>query len=323
MKTILKKENGEIIEIIRTKQVSDTPYLSEEEKCFIDILKEEKPNIKKEKLKEIINTAHYIVRRISYADKFNKNIKTLFYTLSMIQTEKDLDNFINYIIKVYKDTIKEPYQKYFKISKDKSNISNIKALLMEHKQLITSVVIKKLIKTYITSILLSLEIDQISTLQNFKNESAYIDEILNFLNIDLDEASIYNGIKNMTEKILHDTIDEIYDRKQIHLCWALCENATPSHCEKIFDKTKKNISQYDFIIEGYQTFKESGQINKFVVTKCSNYKKMKHKKTNLTIRQLNEIKDNLATIYYDTITPEEAYQIAYEQNKRNSLKLSK
>ena len=56
-----------------------------------------------------------------------------------------------------------------------------------------------------------------------------------------------------------------YKSKKAHLCFA-CLNGYPSKCEKVADYRKKNLDDYSFIEEGYQTFNTEN--NLFIVLKC-------------------------------------------------------
>lgn len=59
----------------------------------------------------------------------------------------------------------------------------------------------------------------------------------------------------------------------IHKC-SNCADLSPLTCEKA-EYVKKNISDYDFITDGYQIFSVSGDseyLEKFIILKCKNYR---------------------------------------------------
>ena len=103
------------------------------------------------------------------------------------------------------------------------------------------------------------------------------------------------------------------DDPRIHLCWENCANAIAGACEKVTEREKKNIADYDFITDGYQIIDEKGEIDAFLVTKCNNYVKVEqNKKTKEEIERLKKLKESLRTEYFDTETVEEAYLLQNE-----------
>lgn len=97
----------------------------------------------------------------------------------------------------------------------------------------------------------------------------------------------------------------------VHLCWNECANATPLKCKKIYDKKKQTIDNYEFITDGFQIIKGNNKVDRFHVSGCNYYEKEpeKEKLTADLIQYYNDIKRNIAMLYYDTDTVEEADEL--------------
>ena len=111
--------------------------------------------------------------------------------------------------------------------------------------------------------------------------------------------------------------------KDCHLCMK-CVNGYPSMCPKVADKYKKTIGDYDFITSGCQSFDDNGKSDILIVEKCNNYVPIKET-TNTKKGKLahyKKLKRNLAALYFDTETPEEAYLFQAELVERGHLKLN-
>ena len=100
-----------------------------------------------------------------------------------------------------------------------------------------------------------------------------------------------------------------------HLCWNACANATPSKCKKVHDEVKQNIDEYDFITDGFQILDENNEIDRFHVSGCSNYEKEPRKKplTADKVLYYNNMKRNIAMLYYDADSAEAAEEIQRQQ----------
>lgn len=116
------------------------------------------------------------------------------------------------------------------------------------------------------------------------------------------------------------TINEIQN-KNCHLC-GYCHNAQPSMCAKVADVHKKNIKDYDFITEGYQTFDESGKCDTFVVEKCENFVPMSNDNKK-KVKAFKRLKGQIACGYFQTSTPDEAYLLQVELFERGHLDINK
>ena len=123
-----------------------------------------------------------------------------------------------------------------------------------------------------------------------------------------------------------DHVEPAYDKskcKNPHLC-AKCHNAEPNMCSKIADEHKKDLIDYDFITEGYQTFDESGESDVLVVEKCKNFVPMKnYGKPKKQLAAYKKLKGQLACGYFDVATPDEAYLLQVELFERGHLNINK
>ena len=108
-----------------------------------------------------------------------------------------------------------------------------------------------------------------------------INNILNELNININDKYSY-----ILEKSLIQKINNTYVKKFPHLCWLSCENTT--NCDKMDDRLRKLISNYDFITTGYQIIipktnnknETKYKIDTFYVSECKNYKTKTKTRTN-------------------------------------------
>lgn len=110
------------------------------------------------------------------------------------------------------------------------------------------------------------------------------------------------------------------DRSHSHLCFD-CENCSPAKCLKVFDVKKRNISNYDFISDGYQIIDKNGEIDSFVVSNCNNFKL--EKRQELTIEKKVELKQKrreFVMAYFGASDMDEALEIREELEKSGNLR---
>jgi len=102
-----------------------------------------------------------------------------------------------------------------------------------------------------------------------------------------------------------------------------CVNARANRCEKVADdEGKKNIGEYNFITDGYQSYDANGNIKSFVVSKCNNFMKEEPRKNSTTreeIERLNYLRTSIKILYFDAETIEEANQIQEDLMRRGQL----
>lgn len=110
--------------------------------------------------------------------------------------------------------------------------------------------------------------------------------------------------------ITKEEIDGVLSGSSKHLCWE-CSNAYTSKCSKIADLEKGPIDSYPFIRRGFQLIKD-GELIKFAVIDCSNFipdMVRSPKEQSIANRKVWDIIAQMATVYYDTDTVEEAWAI--------------
>ncbi|MBQ6546869.1 MAG: hypothetical protein IJL74_02595 [Bacilli bacterium] len=112
------------------------------------------------------------------------------------------------------------------------------------------------------------------------------------------------------------------EERECHLC-GNCHNVQPSKCSKVADIYKKNIADYDFITDGYQSFDEFGDCDVLVVEKCNNYVPMaEQKRSKKALLEVKKLREQLACSYFDAPTPEDAYLLQVELYERGHLKIN-
>lgn len=109
----------------------------------------------------------------------------------------------------------------------------------------------------------------------------------------------------------------------IHLCWENCANATPRRCKKIYDLPKQTIDNYDFITDGFQIVNgDQRKVDRFIVTGCNHYEEEpeREKMSVEERKRINDIRRNMAMLYYEADTIEEAEEIQRQQIEKGLQK---
>ena len=175
--------------------------------------------------------------------------------------------------------------------------------------------IKEMIMTYYTNLLLRLPERTIRELEN-KKINTPINEIFASY---IQKNNINNGIYELSQNILADLIDIIYTKNQKHLCFN-CQNATATLCPKVKDRIKSRIDSYDFITEGIQEIKENGEMKTFIVSKCDNYKQDEVRSTPTErLEKLKKLKESIKILYFGGEDIEEANRLQYQEYKHGNL----
>ena len=316
---IIKKENGKITEGVR-ETISDMPYMTDEENCFKkEINQDNFGNYNLEKVQLLDKQMDKILNDIITLN--DENIIKLYNMIKSVNNNKDLERVYKTFLVKYAEVLEEKYNLSIRKSE---KIKNIIALAREEIEsnfdIVISTIIKKIIEKYYILKLQNYKRDEINKLEDSKMKGFSIDYFFQELGESFDEQSINNGVKNLSAKILLSTIDKIYDRRQKHLCWENCKNASPDRCEKVSDYVKRNINDYDFIIDGYQILDNNGDVDTFVVSACSNYEEQKPKKlSNSDGLRIRELKENIFMEYFDAETLEEARNIRNHMIKTNQI----
>ena len=305
-KVVLKKENGVTTKGTR-EIVSNAVYMTTDENCFKDSIKQS--NVETYEIEQVqflnkqLNT---IIDNMDY-----KSIEELYGMIKNVKHSKDLKSIYAVFLTKYAQMLAEKYElNVSKSTKIKKIIDMAKKDIQNNFDLVMSTLIKKIIKRYYVNKMSKNSVETINKLEEMKIRNIPIDYLYKEIGEEFSEQSSKNGVKELSSKILLTTIDELYDSKQLHLCWKNCKNARTDCCEKIEDLPKRTIDNYDFIIDGYQIIDGSGEIDTFVVSKCSNYELQHQKKLNVQERRkLKELKANIFMEYFDAESIEEATEI--------------
>lgn len=175
--------------------------------------------------------------------------------------------------------------------------------------------IKEMIMTYYTNLLLRLPERTIRELENKKINTPINEIFASYTKTN----NINNGIYELSQNIFADLIDIIYTKNQKNLCFN-CQNATATLCPKVKDRIKSRIDSYDFITEGIQEIKENGEMKTFIVSKCDNYKQDEVRSTPTErLEKLKKLKESIKILYFGGEDIEEANQLQYQEYKNGNL----
>ena len=317
---IIKKENGKITEGVREK-ISDMPYITNDDNCFKDEINQINfDNYDLEKVQLLNQQMDKIFGEIIALDA--ENITNLYSMVKSVRNSKDLEKIYKTFLVKYAEILEEKYDLSIRKSEKIRNIiMSAKEQIEANFDIVISTIIKKIIENYYLLKLKKLTKKEINKLEDLRISGISADYIFQNLKESFDEQTIKNGVKALSSKILLNTIDELYDRRQKHLCWENCKNALPNHCEKISDYRKKHINDYDFILDGYQILDKNGEVDTFVVSKCSNYEFQKPKKlSSAEAKRIRKIKENIFMEYFEAESVEEAKNIRDYMVKTKQIK---
>ena len=305
---VIIKDNEKVSKGIRTYIGINDTYLKDHG-CF----KNQINNclVEKYELRDIFKLSDQIETMLSEIYRLNKErIERNFEFLKQADSISKLKELSENIVLQYYDILNKKYSlKDDGKAKINAELKKTRDDINNKFDVFATILIKKIIEKYYINKLSQLDISKIVELENFRLKNIDVEYILNKIGEKFDEISIKNGVKSLSLKIVLNIIDKIYDKTQNHLCWMNCKNATPNNCEKIKDKYKKNINQYDFITNGYQVISDEG-VETFVVTKCKNYEE--EKKKELTVREtrrIKHLKDNIMMEYFGVDSVKEANAI--------------
>lgn len=317
---VLKKINGEVMEINLNKQVSSKPYLVNGERCFEQLIDYSKTSkIDKTVLKTLKKSLYTVIEDLSKSPQGKYLINHYMNQLKTVQTRIDLKNILLKLIEDYKKIILMGENKYIKCPYS-PEISCIETTMDTNFDLAISTFIKKLVSIYFENIILNLDNDTLNKLEYLKLKGYSFEQVIFNICEQFNQTFYDNGVYELSKRIFYDVLDNIYERKQTHLCWEGCKNAHPLQCKKITDRIKSRISEYEFITDGYQEIDKAGNIDKFIVSGCKNYEKESEKI--LTIEQkerAKKAKEALMLHYFDAETIEEAWVIQHDLLVRGEL----
>lgn len=326
-KVILKKVNGVVSKSAYKSLVSKQAYLEKNENGFSNIIGQNTGDFHKKDVESISGTIHAIIEEILTVEAGTSIMDRLYNYLKLAQTKDELLNTVDLLLKSYKQVLELQY-----VDKRRNNtngyskenvkiIKNFDKQLKTNPELLISIAIKKIIYTYYCNSILQLGEDKINELESLKINGVSIDIMLGYLDETFDKTSIDNGTAELSRKIFYDAISIVSQKVEKHLCWENCENASVLKCQKIYDKVKKEIGEYNFITDGYQTFDTTGKMDRFIITRCKNYRMVKPKKlTAEDIKRIKMAKDGLRMAYFGADSLREAYEIQSELEEKGLIK---
>lgn len=246
---MIKKENGKIVsQTKKISHISPFPYIIDTEvscSSSIPTQKDIEP-LPNSDISEIDKAIKEILKR--------NNITQLYEQLKKCKTKKQLNNLKQFIL-------------------THSPNMNYKNMIEQAPNLSLSILIKKIILFYYHQKLLTFPMKKIEELEQEIISGTDPKTILNIINEEGSTMKSKIEIDSLSQKIMIDIIEIIYNKKQKHLCWEHCKNGYPNLCPKIAHSKKRDISAYPFIQSGYQIQDDQGNVLCFIVTECNNYQK--------------------------------------------------
>lgn len=155
---IIKKENGQIAEVEKIKRSNFIPYFTKKDKCFENILSQEDIiKLPSKEKSEIIRKAKSITNELNAHCSLN-GTSNIIKKINEAKTEEELLQIVNDILKQYYLIPLSFYTSTKKITKNKvnNNVKYIEKSLINNKKATISIMIKEMIMTYYTNLLLRL-----------------------------------------------------------------------------------------------------------------------------------------------------------------------
>ena len=258
---IIKKKGIKVVKGEKIAMISADPFLSMKDDCFADILDPELVEKTYETIKEykdnyqIMQRIDFLFRVINMIKKDGTdNINTLMNKIENVESKRDL-------IEVYRTLISLI---------DDKKADRINGLYRSFPDLTISIIVKRIIETYVEKKIDSNDRNMIEMLAMFKlkGEPHSKSKIMKFLSIEPSQKSLNNNVYYFLYRTVNDMLDRIF-MSSSSLCFD-CSNCY--NCIKFRDYDNKDIMRYDFVTDGYE-IKRNGEFEKLVVTGCKFYKK--------------------------------------------------
>ena len=294
VQTLAIKENEEIKMDKKVIYSIYEDYLTKEDGFLSNVIDSEKfKKLKPSKIDDVRKVVNSSLpcNNIAAKKNFDEFLNTMYNKISQIKTMEDIDEVLNYYI-----------------SLSNSQEKNLRKALQSNKDLLASILIKRMVVLYYQKKIAFKESEEYKYIKSFGKV------VLSQNDVDIIVDKIYSetpstsnpDFNTFCKKIISDVVNTVdYDLHK-HLCWEGCSCAYADKCPKIQDSFKnKNIEKYPFIEEGWQSFDENGNLDRLVVTKCSNYIYEQQKSTVLS-KDVKQARDNLRMLYFDARTVEEA-----------------
>ena len=306
-KIVFRKQDGITTKRNRQVNLSESPYLIEDENFLKDyILNEKVKKVSSNDIRLLKNQVSNVIKEISVRNR--DFITKVYEMIKYISSKEDLKKICEIFIDTYEEMLNIKYNLVIEKTKEiKENMEIAREEIEENFDIFASIVIKSIVRKYYLNKLSFYDAEKINELEMLKIDRYPVDRLFMEIGESFDDSKIQPGTRKFAARVFLDTIDTFYDRGQKHLCWLNCKNATANKCRKIADSKKKNIDEYDFIIDGYQVINEKNLMENFIVTNCLNYEEEFPKK--LTVEDMKRINAARAYIrmeYFDSGSLKEA-----------------
>lgn len=232
-----------------------------------NFLEEEKINSKTEK--EIKRIMIEMFRKIK-EEKNHNQLNKLYNDLLKVTNKETLISLFNRTIKESKITRTNEQKELQKIFLEKA-----RNYFVKNPDYMLNLFVHTLVLEYFNIVAKKISTNSVEVLENLLSVNINDDKISDFLNDSLPSLNKETKLYELSKEYLIYAIKIEYNHRMRHLCWDCTINILD--CPKILDEKKKSISNYDFIESGEQQFDRSGNLEKFVVTKCKKFTKKKIK----------------------------------------------
>ena len=319
---LLIKQNGEVTFKEKKINTINEDYLTEKDGFLtdlIDVNEIKRTDMKTiEGVRKVVNSVLAVLTNNNHVIGNSSIISKIYEKLPQVNNEHDLDEIISLLVSkrnYYKEELEQEEKKENKDKEEEFFINQLKKVIATinsfekasqyNKNLLLSILIKRIMVLYNTKLASTNSLSIISYMSKM-NRLVLLDEDLDILVNKMYKETDNKEFDKLSKRILGDIVITTSKSAKKHLCWEDCEYAFADKCPKIRDYYKEtHINKYPFIEEGWQTLDENGDVDDFIVTKCSKYEHAKPGPTR-TAQEVKKIKDSLRTHYFDAMTVEEA-----------------
>ncbi len=265
-KTMLKKDNGIVRQFTVETLSSPKSYIDKKEINGSELLASLKlDDAEQWEISECNEALKTIMSKLVFQKK--DLLSPAVVNLRNATSKKDLYTAINQLLDQVITSIHDDDEEYRIVYKT----NRMREILANRKDLVTSIMIKKLLSGYYLKKLSYYDVDELSDLLMIKYRADGVDKAYKTINGDQEKA-IDEGIRYLEDIIMSETIDTVYNHRLKHLCWENCANAYVNKCSKVALIDKLPIDDYPYITDGVQ-FYNGDTLESFIVSGCNNYRK--------------------------------------------------
>lgn len=300
MKTIYVKKNGVTTASDADQKKEATKAVLINKMDIFDFTNEQGATLTNKSLKTYTSYLDYLTR-LGYKELMDK-LQVFTYRVVTATSVSDLTEGDNSLYNLVKSSLyyyMQPQKFSFR-----ARLNKMSAMEFENKSFVMITVAKETIKRYLKAYLENYTEDKLLEIDNkIKNGANPLDFIkindISFSNIS--DETLKAFASSLLKYYISDKVQSSVGYK--HLCG---ECSCPiRECPKIMDMPKKNIADYDFIIDGKQKVHTeanpdpndpiySGDIievvDEFLVTNCKKYKKSNDKENDSVIKRVRVVK---------------------------------